>query len=386
MQVSQIYNLLNTVTTELLGESVIVAEDLSNVVEIGQAIDNIKGFDNYVYSLTDHIGRIIFDDRPYTGRAPSVLMDGWEYGSIKEKVDMELPNATENESWELQDGASYDPNIFYKPKVSALFWDKKTTFEIPISVTEMQVKSSFSDVTQLNAFMSMIYTKIENALTLRNDALIMRTINNMIAETIHADYPSGTYTDSSGVKAVNLLYLYNHRPNAGDALTAEQAIYTPDFIRFAAFKMGLYADRMSTYSTLFNVGKTAKFTPRDRMKIVMLSEFKNAANVYLQSEVFHNEFTRLPDADPVTYWQGSGTDYSFNSASAINVKTSSNNDVNVTGVLGAMFDRDALGVTNFNRRTTSHWNPKAEFWNQWHKVDAGYFNDLNENMIVFFVA
>jgi hypothetical protein len=304
-----------------------------------------------------------------------------------EKVRAAMPEATENESWELQDGTSYDPNIFTAPQVSVKFFNKRITFEIPISITERQVKSSFSNATQLNAFYSMIQTAIENSMTVKLDSLIMRTINAAIAETVHADYPSGTdYDESSGVRAVNLLYLYNQTIPEADALTVADAIYDPDFIRFAAYQIGLYSDRLGVISTLFNIGGTEKFTPKDRQHIVMLSEFKRAADVFLQSDTFNDELTRLPDAESVTYWQGSGTDYGFESTSKINITTPSGDSVNISGVLGVIFDRDTLGVSNLDRRVTTNYNPKAEFWNEWHKADAGYFLDLDENCVVFFIA
>lgn len=390
MLMTQVYEILNTITTEILGEETVVNEDLSNVVDIGRAFENLdNGLDNYVRRLQDHIGRMVFVDRVYSGRAPRVLMDGWEYGSILEKVRAALPEATENESWALQDGASYDPNVFTAPQVSVKFFNKRVTFEIPISITEKQVKSSFSNATQLNAFYSMIQTAIENSMTVKLDSLIMRTINTAIAETIYSEYTggAGTYDDSTGVRAVNLLYMYNDTlPESATPLTAADAIHDPDFIRFASYQMALYSDRLAVISTLFNIGGTEKFTPKDRQHFVMLSEFKRAADVYLQSDVFHDEFTRLPDAESVTYWQGSGIDYAFESTSAINVTTAENHTVSVSGVLGVIFDRDTLGVANLDRRVTTNYNPKAEFWNEWHKADAGYFLDLDENCVVFFVA
>ena len=155
MTINQIYELVNAATSEILGESAVVAEDLSNVVDIGTEIFNANAVDNYVRSLVNHIGRVIFVNRPYAGNVPSVLMDGWEYGSVLEKITADLPEATENESWELTNGESYDPNIFYKPTVSAKFFNKRVTFEIPMSFTERQVKESFSNATQLNGFLSM---------------------------------------------------------------------------------------------------------------------------------------------------------------------------------------------------------------------------------------
>lgn len=388
MLVTQVYDILNTITGEILGDSIIVNEDLSNVVDIGRAFENLdNGLDNYVRRLQDHIGRMVFVNRVYSGRAPRVLMDGWEYGSILEKVRAKMPEATENESWNLQDGASYDPNIFTAPDVSVKFFNKRVTFEIPISITEKQVKSSFSNATQLNAFYSMIQTAIENSMTIKLDSLIMRTINTAIAETIHSDFPSQNYNAGSGVRAINLLYLYNQNlPAGGTALTVDTARTNPDFIRFAAYMMGLYSDRLGVMSTLFNVEGTEKFTPKDRQHFILLSEFARAADVYLQSDTFHDEFTRLPDAELVTYWQGSGIDYAFDSTSAINVTTPLNHNVQIDGILGCIFDRDTLGVSNLDRRVTTNYNPKAEFWNEWHKSDAGYFLDLGENCIVFFIA
>lgn len=387
MRVSQVYEILNTITSEMLGDSVVVNEDLSNVVDIGRAFENLEnGYDNYVRRLHDHIGKMVFVDRVYTGRAPSVLMDGWEFGSILEKVRANLPEAQENESWELEDGTSYDPNIFYKPSVSVKFFNSKVTFEIPISITEKQVKSSFSNATQLNAFYSMIRTAIANSMTVKLDALIMRTINSGIAETIHSEFSTGQYSAASGVRAVNLLYLYNHK--FSQSLAASDAITDPAFIRFASYTLKNYIGYLHDMSTLFNIGGTEKFTPDDRMKIVMLNQFKNSAEVYLYDGLnqFNTEGIKLPQVDGVSYWQGSGADLGFNSVTAINVKTPSGDTVNVTGVLACIFDRDALGVANVDRRVTTNYNAKAEFWNEWHKYDAGYFLDLDENFVVFFVA
>jgi hypothetical protein len=384
MQVNQIYDILNNITDEVIGESALVAEDLSNIVEVGEQVFNTSGIDNYVKSLINHIGRVVFVNRPYNSSAPSVLMDSWEYGSVLEKITSALPEATENESWDLVDGQSYDPNVFYKPDVSAKFYNGLTTFEIPMSFTERQVKESFSDAAQLNAFMSMIENSIYKSMTVKTDSLIMRTINNMIGETLFDAIPNGEYGNTSTVRAVNLLYLYNQK--YPDDLTAATAFTNPEFIRFAAYTMGVYQYRMSKISNLFNIGGTDKFTTSDFLHFVMLSDFAMGADVYLQSDTFHDEYTKLPNAERVPYWQGSGLDYGLNSISSLNIKTSSGHDITASGILAVMFDRDALGVNNYDRRVTTYYNPKAEFFNNWYKQDARYFNDSNENFVVFYIA
>lgn len=385
MEVKQIYDIVNAVTGEVLGKTDVVAEDLSNIVDVGTEILNATDVDNYVRSLVDHIGKVVFVNRAYAGGVPSVLMDGWEYGSILEKITVDtLPDAVENDSWKLTDGQEYNPNIFHAPKVSAKFFNKRVTFEVEMSFTERQVKESFSSAAQLNGFISMIYNAVDKSMTIKIDGLVMRTINNMIGETLVSEYPDADYTTKTGVRAVNLLKMYNDK--FGTTLTAAAAVTNPEFIRFASMEMGLYIDRMAKISTLFNVGGKDRFTSADMLHVVMLSEFKQAANSYLQSDTYNEQYTALPNAETVPYWQGSGKNYDFSATSKINITTASGKTVNAGGILAVMFDRDACGVTNLDRRVTTAFNAKGEFYNCFFKFLCGHFNDMNENAVVFFVA
>ena len=395
MTVKQIYELMNTVTGEVLGKTGLLAEDLSNVGDVGTEVFNATAVDNYVKTLVNHIGKVIFVNRPYSGKIPSVLMDSWEFGSVLEKISCDTPAAEENESWDLVNGKEYKQDIFYKPTVSEKFFNSKGTFEVPMSFTEKQVKESFSNAAQLNGFISMIYNAVDRSMTIKIDGLVMRTINSMIAQTLNADKTAfaGGYGTASTARCVNLLKLYNDKffPATGstanpDALTADKAIYDPDFIRFASYTMGVYVDRLASISTLFNVGGKDRFTDANNLHVIMLSDFAKGADVYLQSDVRHNEMTRLPNYETVPYWQGSGKNYEFDSTSAINVKIDASTTVDIDGIVGVMFDRDALGVSNLDRRVTTAYNAKAEFFNNYYKFDAGYFNDTNENFVVFFVS
>ena len=394
MQVKQIYSLVNTVSGEVLGNTELVHEDLTGLVDLGNEVFNQNAVDNYVKSLVNHIGKVVFVNRPYSGKVPSVLMDAWEFGSVLEKISADVPDAEENDTWNLQDGKEYKQDVFHKPTVTAKFFNSKVTFEVPVSITERQVKESFSSAEQMNGFLSMIYSAVDKSMTIKTDALIMRTINNMIAETLDADktafgfvpstHETVDYSTASTVRCVNLLKLYNDK--TGAHLTAAAAITTPDFIRFAAYVMGLYSDRLQTISTLFNVGGKERFTPKDVLHTVLLSDFAAAAKAYLYADTFNSENVLLPQAETVASWQATGKNYAFENTSKIDVKSASGANVSVSGVLGVMFDRDALGVTNLDKRVTTNYNAKAEFFNNYFKFDAGYFNDTNENFVVFFVA
>ena len=389
MEVKQIVKLMNSVSQEVLGKTDLVNEDLTGIVDMGTEVFNQNAIDNYVKSLVNHIGKVVFVNRPYSGKVPSGLMDAWEFGSVMEKISADIPQAEENDTWNLADGQEYKQDVFHKPTVTAKFFNSKVTFEVPVSITERQVKESFSSAAQLNGFLSMIYNAVDKSMTIKTDALIMRTINNMVAETLDADKTAFggvtvDYSSASTVRCVNLLKLYNTAKGA--KLTAATAILDPDFIRYAAYQMGLYADRLGSISTLFNVGGKERFTPKDALHTVLLSDFAKAAQAYLYADTYHNEQVLLPKAETVPSWQATGTDYAFANVSKIDVKSASGAAISVGGVLGVMFDRDALGVTNSDKRVTTNYNAKAEFFNNYYKFDAAYFNDTNENFVVFFIA
>ena len=379
MKVTQLKEIVNSATSEVLGKTDVVNDDLSNLVDVGNEIFNTDNIDNYVKKLIDRIGQVIFVNRLYAGGVPSVLMDSWEYGSVVEKISADMPEADENDSWNLQDGQTYSQDTFYQPKVSAKFFNSKVTFDVKLSFTTEQVKESFSNVNELNGFISMLETGVKNSMTVKLDGLIMRTINNMTGQILNS---------ANGLQKVNLLTEYN--AVSGQTLTANKALMDKDFLKFASLTIKKYQARITKMSTLFNAGGKARFTTTDNLHTVLLSDFADSAEVYLMSDTYHNDTVSLPNHETVPYWQGSGKSYAFNDISKIDVKIDAGNktpkQVTQTGILGVMFDTNALGVSNLNQRTTTSYNARAEFYTNYYKMDAGYFNDLNENFVVFYIA
>ena len=377
MKVTQIKDLVNSSLKELNGTSELLNEDLSNVVDVGTEIFDTENVDNFVKKLIDRVGSTVFNTRIYQGSAPSVLMTSWEFGSVLEKVDSELPDVEENDSWQLENGKDYSPNIFYQPKVSAKFFNSKVTFDIPISFTQMQVKSAFNSASELNGFLSMLMNNVQNAMTVHLDGLIMKTINNMTANILDK---------KQGLQVVNLLDGYNK--TATTKLTAENALQNADFIKYANLIINTYRDRISKMSTLFNQSQKSKFTPQANQHLIILSDLASASKVYLESETYHDDNVKITNQDVVPYWQGSGKTYSFDDVSSIDVAIKdgkSTKEIKASGILGVLFDTNAVGVTCQNQRVTTNYNPRAEFYTNFTKFDAGYYNDLNENFIVFTV-
>ena len=381
MEIKQIATMINSITNELIGESAIVNEDLGNIVDIGTAVANANAYDTFTQKLVNRIGKTIFSARKYVGRVPSLVRDNWEFGSMLQKITgAGLIEAQQNDTWNLTDGTSYDPNKFTKPSLNAKFYNKKVTFELPQSIAIKQVKQSLSSATELNGLLDMLYNEIEKSLTVKVDSLCMRCINNLILNTLQ----------KNGKNAVNLLTMYNTRfRTEGTELTADKAITDPEFIRYAAYIMRLYATRMRVINTHFNTEGLPRFTPGDSLNVLLLEDFASAADIYLYSNTFHDDFVKLPTAETVPYWQGTGESYAFDDISKIDAKAAGAQAIVINpykGIIGVMYDGDAAGVCLEDSYVTSQVNNKAEFVNNWHKYEAEYINDYSEQNCVFYVA
>ena len=377
MKVEQIYEIVNDTTKEILGETDLVATaDNGKIVDIGEVVIGSQNMDNYVRNLVDRIGKVVFVDRPYEGNTPSVLMTDTEWGAITEKIKyVGLPEATENETWELTDGESYDPNVFTKPQVGAKFYSKRTTFEVPMSFVQRQIRSAFSGAGQVAAFFGMIENTIAKTMTIKQDSLILKTIGNF---AMHAKTDA---TDLGYVRYVKLGTMY--RSQFGKETTGEALLYDPEFVRYSSMIIKRIAKRMSGISTVFNANGNPRNTAAKYLHMILHGDFTSAAEAYLQSDTYHDEFTKLPKAEVVPFWQGSGSSFAWSDTSAIKgIPSGGNEAVTVSNILGVLFDRDALGVCNLDRRVTSNWNGKAEFTNNWYKFDCGYFNDFDENFVL----
>ena len=391
MKIKQLTDIINgTVSTtgivdQVTGAAPVANEDLSNIVDIGKVVLNFTGqgnenYDSFMRNLIDQVGKVMFVDRKYTSQAPDILKDGWEYGSILQKVRCEVPDARDNATWDLfnyptSGGAAYpDPFELSKPTATAKFFNSKATYEVPITLTDVQLRESFRSAEEFGRFIAMIENRIAMKITLINDGLIMATIDNLVGQTLNG----------TGGKVVNLLALYN---GASGTLTAAEALTDKEFLRFASATIAKYKKYVAQAGSLYNAGNYVTFTPAERLKFIANTEFAKALDAYLYSDTFNEEFVKLDGYSEVAFWQGSGTDNA--DRLTIDVKIDVNGtatEVKNTGVIAVMFDDEAAAVCNQNYRVTSQYNGRGEYTNYFYKWDAMYMNDVEENCICFTIA
>lgn len=376
MEVKQIYNEVNEAQKEVLGESAIVTEDLSNIVDVGNSLENLEsGYEKFYHALANRIGRMLFVNRPYSAKYRKLFRESWEFGTILGKVQAELLEAQEDPSWQIVNGASYDPFIINLPVVSAKFYNMMDAFQIPLTTPIDQVKQSFKSRDEMVRFYSMLETTINNSLELKLEILASRCVNNYIAVTYNG----------AGARVINLVSEWNAL--AGTSLTASSALVDTAFLRYAVARILEIKAFMGNYSTLYNIGGKARFTPADRLHFEVYSTFANRCKTHLSSTTYHEELVKLPLYEEIPAWQGSGLTGSDSDRMKIDVTavddTKTEVSVSATNVVGVMFDHDGCGVLQPDRKVTAIYNPNADVTNQFFKCRSRYFNDFNENCVVF---
>lgn len=378
MKQTDIHSFLSTVYGEVTGQTDVLKEDLSNIVDLGTTLfDNQTYKDAYVRAMFNTIGRWEFVERPYVGAAPDIERKDWEWGSIMSKSRTKDTTPKTNPSWHVEAGETVNQFEFNPPEVQTTLFNEAVDWEIDVSFMNKQLKQSFNDGSTMDRFLSMIRSKVNEDQTAHIDELKMRAINNFIGYRI---------ARNKGV--FDVLTAYNNR--FSQSLTEYNAPYDKDFLRFYAYQILLYKSRMRRRTANFidNEAGYTSFTPEEYNRIVVLDVFGEALKVYLQSDTFHDDMIKIGKFDTVSRWQGTGmgVTYPFAEISQINIEVSGlsgNNTVARSGIAGLMFDRDAIGIINEDREVEVAYDARGQYWNNFYKVTTRLYNDPAENGLIF---
>ena len=374
--VAQVYGLINNVAKQAFGENAIAVSDTSGLVALGDfVLSSDSSTDLFTHSLVDRIGKTIFSVSRYGGKKDGMVREPFEYGCIVQKIYVDLPEAKENNAWKIGDD-SYKPDFapVIKPTVRQKLFNKMSTWEIDVTIPDFMLRTAFTNATSMGVFVDAIFTAMENMMVvaLENNANLTRA--SFIARKLSANKKCG---------AINLLAEYNKITSAG--LTVEAALRNSEFLKWSAMQINLWVSRLPKMSTLFNDEGYRRHTPKENIVLDVLQDYASATSTFLESDTYHNNLVSLPRYESVPYWQGSGTDFAFASTSAINIKLDESTTVSKSGIIAVAYDYNAMGVTLTERRSASQRNDKDEYTDYFNKATFGYFNDMSENGIVFYI-
>ena len=383
LPIKQVAELLNNAAKEITGVTTVVKEDLSNVVDFGKDVFDNTDVEGYVKAIGVTLAKTVFYNRTYSGFAPSLMRDSFEFGWVTRKMTVdELPDAVNNEAWNLTNGGSIDPYVITLPKLSVKYFREGITLEVDITIAPKQAKMSLNSAVEASNFIAMIMSAVENKMTIDNDILTSFVVKSAIADVM---------THGKAAQKVDLRPLYEAL-YPGQNIDINNAVYNEEFLRLLTHKLKTYSDKLERMTKLYNVGGKPRFTPKDKQRCLVLSDIKRGMETYLYNAQgqFKDENLQLIPCDTVACWQAIAdaqlkTD-DMKTLSNINVRLTDGTEFNQDGILAILYDYDAMGVNNYDESSDTIYNPKGQYTNYFFRKTARYFVDNNENMIVFYLS
>lgn len=367
MTTEQIYTVVNSAASQALGQGAIAAIDTASFVSLGNAVlSSATNTDAFLNTLAQRIGRTIISYREYKNKMRDLVLNDFEYGAILQKIKIAMPTAEEDESYDLTDGQSVDMYKVSKPVVNQKLFVTRTPYQFKITIQRAHLKEAFLSESAMGGFIAAIFGEVRNAIEFALENLGRACYGNYIAEV------------AGGAREIKLVTEFNAA--TGGSVTAANALTNKDFLNFAFRRINEHIDYFQDMSVLFNDGSATRHTPKQDIRIKLLSPFVRAAETVTQYAAFHDT---LVDVDgvytPVSYWQSPS-----NRSQVIAQRASDDTSTTVSNVIGVMHDRDALGIYQlWEEVSTSPLNSAGLYYNQYYHEKNLWFNDLSENFVIF---
>lgn len=389
MTFKQSATLLNALMQQMTGEKALTAADESEFVSVATTALQ-QGYDQLNTAVSQVLTKSIYVSRSYSPIYPSIERDNAVWGGIVRKVTILDLDLIDDQAFSLTDGQTGpDPFLVNKQKAVQFNFYGGNVKELVVTTTEDQLRQAFSSSADFGSFMAAQAQNLVNQINQKIEAESRATVNNMIAAAISAD----------GDRVIHLLTEYK-AATGNNTITAANYLSAAEFEPFAKWFYGrintqkrFMAERSEKYHaqiTSYNGASLAhpimRFTNDNDMNVFMLSEFMDQVNASALSGIYNEQLLEIGAFERVNYWQSIETPDAIkivaNELQADGTCAASAAAVEESGIIGVMFDRDALGITIIDEGVRSIENPRGRYFNNWYNWTTRWYNDQTENFVV----
>ena len=380
----QIYTIVNEVASQAMGSNALAVVDNAGLVALGNTVlGSNETKNNFINALTDRIGRTIVSFRAYHSHFPDFERDSIEWGNILQKLKIAMPDAEEDQSYNLVDGTSVDQYKINKAKVNQLLFTNEAPWQTHITVHLDELEKAFIDSTAMGAFISGMFGEVQNRIELAMENLSMDCINNYMAELI-------LRKKSKPTRIIHLLQEFLDKTGTDYTTKPLEALNSPDFLSFVIrtintisttmeyMTSGIYNDTVDIADQAGSVN--TRHTPKSEQELMLYIELVNALKTNINSKAFNMDQVAIDiPFKTVPFWQ------SMKTPANIDIKPASGGvEVKQPLIMGIMFDREAMGTFKKNYTSlTSPINAAGKYYNVFYHMITMYFNDLTENAVLF---
>lgn len=369
--------------------NVVLAENLSNVVDFMEAVDSTyqlgRNFNTYFPNWVDKVGYTMYiTDNEGDEDEFDLMRVGFDSGSIVEMIMFKDGEFTDNTAWDtIISGTETAPPTFdemfglHRAEIVATYSNSAVTLATdPYSVTYQQWKSGTRSPAGLVRFANGIAARWAGKIKQMRMKLKRMQVQAWALEKKMA---------KSGV--INLLALYKKAfPSA--TTTAASAKYDAGFLKFAHTQIEVIAKNMRSRLGLYNPNGYVNPVPADRLKFLLYAPYAKYMESYLYADTYHDSYVKLKGYNEVTYWQsiGDGLDDDTKMSMACVTKNSGGSTVYLDGVVGVMFDERAIYQTNNEPRTAAQPNDFGNWTNYQNQLTVGLHDTLDLNGVVLVIS
>ena len=374
MDTNQIYQLVNAVNQEAFGAQALSVKDTAGLVSLGNTIlSSNTNTEAFLNTLVQRIGRTIISYRRYRSKLADMVRDDFEWGAILQKIRVHMPEAEADESYGLVDGQSVDHYKIAKPEVQQKFFVTRSPYQFHVTIQKVHLKEAFLSESSMGAFLGAVTGQVRNAMEVTLENLGRITLANMAAEVSNPSNP--------GLGRVySLVSMYNQFAQPSEALTPDTAMFVPAFLAYAMQIINETIDGFQELGSYYNIDSIETFTPKEMIRVKVVSPFVRAAETVLQYRAFNEELVSIDSAyQKLAFWQNPDAPMS------ISIKRASDGtEISMPNVIAMVHDRDALGMYREEEEVaTTPINAAGLYYNTYYHAKQLWFNDLSENFVVF---
>lgn len=161
---------------------------LKDIIDAGSADGGalVGKKEQFTKALISLWTRNMFTDEEADEEEDPYFVDSREWGAITQMISAQAPEVKESHAWkEFTSGSStVGTYTVYLPIVSAKYYGKSNSWELPIAISYEQYADAFRDAEGFNAFRSYVYVVIRNAIKKHRKDMNDANRNNFMAEKI----------------------------------------------------------------------------------------------------------------------------------------------------------------------------------------------------------
>ena len=379
---------LNSLVAQSEGKEDITEVNIDNIASFGDRLvtsSEDASKDIVFKTLLDRIGRTITDLLPYENKFAYIFKDAFHYGVILQTLHVDNFEARTSGIYDNLDEDDVDEDIFKVnlPTVHQKLFENQQPWEFKVTITDLQIKSAFTDETTLAAFINGIFTAMNNSIVKYLETAARTVYADLIAHKMAEEKADGVNT----LHAVNVLQQYYDETGTELNFANGEWKYNAEFLRWLTSTFTDYVGLFEEMSVIFNADDYETFTPKDQLHFVINNKIADNIKRFMQSDVYNKELVGLPAYREISSWQALGKRASLDKRLQVKVTYGSGasaKNVDAT-VIAVMHDDRVLSMTLKDRFTVDIPNKHGHRRNVWEQGTICNFINMGHNALVFYV-